>query len=446
LYDYTKAFEPESVESLYDELNQARIDRLLQGITLPLMLWYLPLGLVLYTRVMMLEIGGICLAIQMGMSIASRVARRTMRYSLFVVVWFSLVMLAASIFFAIQGDGQNSVGFLLALASPLFVAWAIRERWLIRLLLVLVTAALILDGWFFIPITWTISWPLLVNLVLVCLDCLIVMFAIHDYTFQVMHRASSALKEARTTALYDNFKDQLIASVNHEIRTPLMALRTWMENIADAHDCNDYGRVGNYLPKAMESLSRLIEIVDQLLSALNDQGVGEFDPEPVNVHDTLLEAVELLQKATQAMRSQSREIQLLVPANLLIRGERSRLCRVLINLLSNAMKYSPPDDPEEPEKRITVTAWQDGNCVQVVVRDYGRGIPPGQQEILFQRFTRLPRDIASGIRGTGMGLYLCRRMVEAMGGSIWVESDGIEGEGSSFIVRLPTAQPALVLS
>lgn len=77
--------------------------------------------------------------------------------------------------------------------------------------------------------------------------------------------------------------------------------------------------------------------------------------------------------------------------------------------------------------------------VEIAVRDYGLGIPPDQQPLLFQRFVRLPRDLASTTIGNGLGLYLCRELVEAMRGRIWVESTGIEGEGSTIYVRLPPA-------
>ena len=80
--------------------------------------------------------------------------------------------------------------------------------------------------------------------------------------------------------------------------------------------------------------------------------------------------------------------------------------------------------------------------VEIRVRDYGLGIPLEQNPLLFKRFVRLPRDLASNVVGNGLGLHLCRTLAEAMGGTIWVESTGVEGEGSTFIVRLP-AQPVV---
>jgi two-component system sensor histidine kinase BaeS len=82
--------------------------------------------------------------------------------------------------------------------------------------------------------------------------------------------------------------------------------------------------------------------------------------------------------------------------------------------------------------------------VEIIVRDYGQGIPPDQLSLLFNRFVRLPRDLASNVAGTGLGLYLCRVFAQGMGGTITAESSGVPGEGTAFTLRLPadTTTPA----
>jgi signal transduction histidine kinase len=129
---------------------------------------------------------------------------------------------------------------------------------------------------------------------------------------------------------------------------------------------------------------------------------------------------------------------------------------MLTNLMANAIKYSPAGTPISVQARLReerpLRLLGDKSAqymVEIAVQDQGLGIPQEQQGLLFRRFVRLPRDIASTVRGTGLGLYLCRIFAEAMGGSIWVESSGIPGEGSTFFVRLPVppdtlpADPAL---
>jgi len=113
---------------------------------------------------------------------------------------------------------------------------------------------------------------------------------------------------------------------------------------------------------------------------------------------------------------------------------------VLRNLLSNATKYAAHDTP------IIVSAALYGALVQrdhpspeicISVKDSGPGIPPENISSLFGQFVRLQRDISGKVRGTGLGLYVSKQLVEAMGGKIWVESTGVAGEGSTFRFTLP---------
>jgi signal transduction histidine kinase len=77
--------------------------------------------------------------------------------------------------------------------------------------------------------------------------------------------------------------------------------------------------------------------------------------------------------------------------------------------------------------------------IEIIVRDYGLGIPANDALVLFQRFARLPRDMASKVIGNGLGLYLCRVLAEVMDGRVWLESAGVPGKGTTFYVRLPIA-------
>src|SRR5262249_44992232 len=146
---------------------------------------------------------------------------------------------------------------------------------------------------------------------------------------------------------------------------------------------------------------------------------------------------------------QSRAATMQIPAELLVQGDEGRIRQILVNLLTNALKYSAPGTPititagalEHRQRfrplhpmpygrRMHATPAVDAaGMVQVSVQDQGLGIPPRDAGKLFNRFVRLERDIAGPVRGTGVGLYLCRVLVEAMGGRIWVESTGVPGEG-----------------
>jgi signal transduction histidine kinase len=180
-----------------------------------------------------------------------------------------------------------------------------------------------------------------------------------------------------------------------------------------------------------------------------EQGVGDYTPESVVLVQAILAAAQLIDPNEGSLAE--RELRIRVPATLSIWGEPVRLQQILTNLFSNAAKYSPPGTPievaarmfREPDptsfRRRRVQPEKQRVLIEITVRDWGLGIPPEQIPMLFQRFVRLPRDLASTVVGNGLGLYVCRICAEAMGGRIWVESSGVEGEGAAFHLRLPAS-------
>ena len=125
-----------------------------------------------------------------------------------------------------------------------------------------------------------------------------------------------------------------------------------------------------------------------------------------------------------------------VPNKLFVKADPVRLRQVLLNLSVNALKYSNMGTP------ITFSARAVSDqvpCAIISVTDKGKGIKPQDQEQLFQRFVRLESDLNSIVRGSGLGLYISRRLIEAMDGNIWIESSGVPGAGSTFHIQLPLA-------
>jgi signal transduction histidine kinase len=116
-------------------------------------------------------------------------------------------------------------------------------------------------------------------------------------------------------------------------------------------------------------------------------------------------------------------------------ADRDRARQVLVNLLENAIKYSPDGG------RIEVGLHPDPGVVAFSVTDEGLGIPADHHERIFEKFYRLDPDMTRGVGGTGLGLYICSELVSRMGGHIWVEST--EGKGSSFTFELPAAESEL---
>jgi signal transduction histidine kinase len=254
----------------------------------------------------------------------------------------------------------------------------------------------------------------------------------------------------------DALKDQFITSVNHELRTPLMTMKGYLTLLTDTRVQAPQERRLEMLARANRSCESLVYLVQSILDTRRiDQEASNFTPEAISVRAAMQAALSLIdpREADPA----EREIAADIPDDLMVWGESVRLQQILTNLVSNAIKYSPAGAPVTvrahvlPDRtgRLPGTGTSSHAMAEITVQDAGLGIPPEQKPLLFRRFVRLPRDIASTVHGTGLGLYLCRVFAEAMGGSISVESSGVPGEGSSFHVRLPTppsgrnAAPAL---
>ena len=255
-------------------------------------------------------------------------------------------------------------------------------------------------------------------------------------------------REARAQQL-DSLKDQFITSVNHELRTPIMTMQGYIELLGERHNQVDAPARTVMLDRARAANEALVHLVQSILDTRRiDKDADDFVPQPVELRPVLVSAATLTD--THQGDAPVRQLSMDVPEDVVVLGEPSRLEQVFTNLLSNAVKYSAPGTPVKVAARVddhpgTSGRWwgsvkkEEISFVELTVQDYGLGIPPDQIPLLFRRFVRLPRDLASRTLGTGLGLYLCRVYVEAMGGTIWVESSGVEGQGSTFHVRLPLA-------
>ncbi len=247
----------------------------------------------------------------------------------------------------------------------------------------------------------------------------------------------------------DALKDQFIASVNHELRNPIMAMMGYLDIIDISLVQSKLDLVGGYVTRAVNAGYRLRELINSILdTSREDQTASNFVPTTVNVRDALDAALMLLNpKLSEDLQT---ALTIRLPDDLTIWGDAVRLRRIIANLLSNAVKYSPAGAPVEfsaslipiPGKSRKETTQY---LVEMIVRDYGFGIPPNQISLLFNRFVRLPRDLTSRIIGNGLGLHLCKVLAEAMDGAIWVESNGIVGDGSTFHVLLPTPPTPVML-
>jgi signal transduction histidine kinase len=233
----------------------------------------------------------------------------------------------------------------------------------------------------------------------------------------------------------DQLKDQFMITASHELRTPLTAVQGYLELLTEFHDVLPEGQGREFLQKARRSCEELVVLLDNVMDGSRlevDAGIKPILLESISLSEIVKSVIDLIQPQ---LTHEHRTVQSLIPANLYVQADPLRLRQVLLNVSVNALKYSPQHTP------ITYSAHtiiDQGPWTIVHITDKGKGIVPEEQFRIFQRFYRLERDVNSPVRGSGLGLYISRRLIEAMGGKIWVESSGISGEGSTFHIQLPS--------
>src|SRR5262249_29989673 len=250
----------------------------------------------------------------------------------------------------------------------------------------------------------------------------------------------------------DALKAQFITHVNHELRTPIMTLQGYVEYLRLGRKILPDEEVDGALARANRTADTLVALLSDILDIRRIEAHEAVALGPVRVRDALDAALTLIDP--RVGDGTVRNLHLRLADDVVVWGNQVRLQQILTNLLSNALKYSPPGAPIEvtvhvvrtlpPATQRSALGWlrRDASpaaqpLVEIVVRDFGNGIPTDQIPLLFNRFVRLPRDLASKVIGSGLGLYLCRVFAESMNGTIWVESSGTPGEGSVFFLRLP---------
>ena len=175
-----------------------------------------------------------------------------------------------------------------------------------------------------------------------------------------------------------------------------------------------------------EESDRLNRLIDNLLDA------SRLQASTFKLELSYVQVDKLAEKVMEEFRVQSNEhmFTLDFPSDFpAVQGDTERLRQVLANLLSNAIKYSPRGG------LIRTGGWADDDWIYVYVADEGIGIPQSEQEHIFERFYRVESPLSRRTEGTGLGLYLCKEVIEAHGGKIWVQSE--PGKGAKFIFKLP---------
>ena len=234
---------------------------------------------------------------------------------------------------------------------------------------------------------------------------------------------------------YETQRADFVANLTHEIRTPLSALYGYAETLIRGVDDPETAR--RFLGIIEHQARRLSRLIDDLIS-LSDLERGLM---PLKLDD--LDAGTVLKDAEELMREQARregvELSLDCPGNLpLIRGDRDRLHQVMVNLLDNAIKYTPRDGSVVVSARAATSAPPESRPgVELIVSDTGEGIPAADIPRLTERFYRVDRARSRELGGTGLGLAIVKHIVQLHGGSLRIESR--LREGTTVTVWIPAA-------
>jgi signal transduction histidine kinase len=239
---------------------------------------------------------------------------------------------------------------------------------------------------------------------------------------------------------------EFVSTASHEMRTPIAAIEGYISLALNPKVAQVDPHAKSYLEKAHAATQHLGELFQDLLTS------SKADDGRIASYPTAVEVGEIVAQATEASRfvAQKKGLQLNfqlstskeVSGGKVVRPlfyslvDPNRLREILQNLIDNAIKYTP-------EGTITVALTGDNNVVQMQVIDTGAGIPQEDIPHLFQKFYRVDSSMTRTIGGTGLGLYISRKLVEMYNGRIWVESQ--LGKGSTFFINLPrlTAEQAL---
>lgn len=228
--------------------------------------------------------------------------------------------------------------------------------------------------------------------------------------------------------LTDKLKDDFLSTVTHEIRTPLTSIKALSEIVFDNPDM-EFEEKQHFLNTIVKESDRLGRLINQVLDLEKfESGKLRVTVEPIRVDELILDSIEAIE---QLAKEKGITIKKVIYKNIpKINGDRDRLMQVLVNLLSNSIKFV------EPKKGIiTVTAYPQESKVTVNINDNGMGIAPEFHELIFDKFYQAQDQTIRKPKGSGLGLAISKKIIELHNGQIWVESE--LGKGAKFVFEIP---------
>lgn len=249
----------------------------------------------------------------------------------------------------------------------------------------------------------------------------------HVATLYWHERLVAKIASLEAERLLDRLQEDFIATISHELLTPLGFIKGYATTLLREDTSWDEDTRREFLSIIDEEADRLHELIENLMDSSRLQaGTLKMSFQPIRM-DAFLKDIAM--RATSRLEKMNIELDLQEPAFQIV-ADPTRLAQVFDNLLTNANKYAP-------NSTINIVLKKEGENALISVQDHGEGIAPEHLENIFKRFYRVPVT-NTNVRGTGLGLFICRQIVRAHGGEIWVEST--LGKGTTFNIRLPATQ------
>jgi signal transduction histidine kinase len=222
-------------------------------------------------------------------------------------------------------------------------------------------------------------------------------------------------------------KDEFVSLASHELRTPMSAIKGSLSTILEGFAGELSKEAREFLVAAYNENDRLLRLVNNLLNISRiESGHFKFTYERVNMNALIIEVTNgLLSAAKEKGITLSYRVNAAVPA---IMADGDKIKEVLINIIGNAVKFTHKGG-------VVVSLEQKEGALVTSITDTGSGIAKEDQELLFKKFSQIQEDYAKQTGGTGLGLYICKIIIEGLKGKIWLEST--LGKGSTFYFSLP---------
>jgi Na+/proline symporter/signal transduction histidine kinase len=235
----------------------------------------------------------------------------------------------------------------------------------------------------------------------------------------------------------DRLKDDFISTVTHELRTPLTSIRAFSEILNDNPALADAQR-HRFLKVIISESERLTRLINQVLDlAKLESGSADWRPEQIDIREVLEDAKDALSKVFE---ERGISVRLILPASPAVAfADRDRMMQVMLNLFSNAAKFCPGETG-----RIEAKISTRDNDIEVEVADNGPGIAAEDQSVIFEKFRQVGDILTRRPQGTGLGLPICRQIIEHFGGRLSVQS--APGTGAAFRFSLPCSPASLPVS